>query len=163
MHCGGAAFPLEGHLKGEAMPKLTSKVTVKLEPGLLDHLQELADSEGLPVSSYIRKAMIEHVGIRQESENGQYLRIETTELEFRVINRLMKLGYLRSYQDLFHKAFDLYLKQEYDAVKRYAEKEFLDDHVLGYNDPSGQRRFDPTSISKGGYYSIEEDEHEGGS
>lgn len=155
-------FPDTATKKGEAMPKLTSKVTIKLEPSLLDVLQELADSQGLPVSSYIRKAVIEHVGIRQENENPYKLRIETTDLEFRVINRLMKLGYLKRPEDLFHRSFDLYLKQEYENVKICAEKEFLDDHVLGGGDRSRRKKAYSRSFENEGYSSNGEDEQEEG-
>ena len=155
-------FPETATKKGEAMPKLTSKVTIKLEPGLLDVLQELADSQGLPVSSYIRKAVIEHVGIRQENESSYKLRIETTDLEFRVINRLMKLGYLKRPEDLFHRSFDLYLKQEYENVKICAEREFLDDHILSNGDRSRRKNAFSRSFESEGYSSHEEDEQEEG-
>lgn len=144
------------------MPKLTSKVTIKLEPGLLDKLVELAESEGLPVSSYIRKAVIEHVGMRQDEGISTQMRIQPTRTELRVINRLMRLGYLRDPEDLFHKAFDLYLRQEYETIKRTAEREFLDDHVLGKEDPIRLENAGSQTFRDEGQYTFEEDEQEEG-
>lgn len=161
MHAGEKRPVSEGRPpeKGDAMPKLTSKVTIKLEPRLLDILQELADSEGLPVSSYIRKAVIEHIGERHEEGTPHTLRIELTEMEIRVIERLIGLGYIRKGEELFHISFALFLKQEYESIKKMAEREYLDARVLsGGSLPS--KAFSRTSF-RGDLYENDEEDGDG--
>ncbi|MFW3146347.1 MAG: ribbon-helix-helix protein, CopG family [Thermoplasmatota archaeon] len=133
MHAGEKRPVSEGRPpeNGDAMPKLTSKVTIKFEPKLLDILQELADSEGLPVSSYIRKAVIEYIGERHEEGTPHTLRVELTEMELRVIERLIGLGYIRRGEEIFHTSFALFLRQEYETIRIMAEREYLDAKVLG--------------------------------
>jgi hypothetical protein len=110
------------------MPKLTSKVTMKIEPGFLEAIQEMADKEGLPVSSFIRKAVISHIRGGQESDPNS-LRMELTEMEIRAINRLVRVGVVRNGEDIFHRAFDLFMDLEYDKVMTRAERFLVDDHL----------------------------------
>jgi len=114
--------------QGDAMPKLTSKVTMKIEPGFLEAIQEMADREGLPVSSYIRKAVISHIRGRQESDPN-IMRMELTEMEIRAINRLVRAGVIRNGEDIFHRAFDLFMDQQYEKVMTRAERILIDDQL----------------------------------
>jgi len=114
--------------KGEAMPKMTSKITMKIEPKLLERIQFEADSEGLAVSSYIRKAVISHIGGRQDTD-PRTIRFAMTPLEFRAINRLRGLGVVRSYEDAYHNAFDHFLKEDYDNVVSRAKEMIIEDHL----------------------------------
>ncbi len=126
--------------QGDAMPKLTSKVTMKIEPGLLDAIQEMADREGLPVSSFIRKAVISNIRGGQESDPN-VLRMELTEMEIRAINRLVRVGVVRNGEDVFHRAFNLFMDLEYDKVMTRAERILIDDHL------SRDVKFDPLKTS----------------
>ncbi|MGA1819835.1 MAG: hypothetical protein ACMUHU_02380 [Thermoplasmatota archaeon] len=110
------------------MPKMTSKITMKIEPRLLERIQTEADSEGLAVSSYIRKAVISHIGGRQDND-PRTIRFEMTPLEFRAINKLRGLGVVRSNEDAFHIAFGHFLKEEYDKVVSRAKEMIVEDHL----------------------------------
>ncbi|MGA1872414.1 MAG: hypothetical protein ACMUHY_01970 [Thermoplasmatota archaeon] len=109
------------------MPKMTSKITMKIEPKLLERIQSRADSEGLAVSSYIRKAVISYIGERKE--DPRTIRFEMTPLEIRAINKLRGLGVVRSKEDAYHNAFDVYLKLEYDNVVSRAKEMIIEDHL----------------------------------
>lgn len=111
------------------MARMTSKITMKIEPRLLEVVQEKAASEGLALSSYIRKALIGYIGGRKE-DNPEVIRFEMTPLEIRAINRMRGLGIVRLEEDAFHNAFTFYLKQEYDNIVSRAKELILDDHLI---------------------------------
>lgn len=117
-----------GHQMGEAMPKMSSKVTMKIEPKLLHTIQVRAEGEGLAVSSYIRKAVINYIGERQE-DDPRVIRFEMTPLEFRAVYKLIGLGVVRKKEDAFHNAFDSYLRGEYDNVISRAKEMLIEDHL----------------------------------
>jgi hypothetical protein len=129
---------------GEAMPKMSSKVTMKIEPKLLQTIQMKAESEGLPVSSYIRKAVISYIGERQD-DNPMTISFEMTPLEIRAISHLRSLGVVRYYEEVFHNAFDLYLRSEYDNVVSRA-KDLLVAEVVS-NGPFGKESSTAKSLS----------------
>ena len=129
MHRGGLTARFQNRPpKGEAMPKMTSKITMKIEPKLLDRIQSEAESEGLAVSSYIRKAVISHIGERQDND-PRTIRFEMTPLEFRAIGKLRGLGVVRSNEDAFHNAFDHFLREEYDNIVSCAKEMIIEDHL----------------------------------
>ncbi|MBN1538924.1 MAG: hypothetical protein JW939_02180 [Candidatus Thermoplasmatota archaeon] len=110
------------------MARMTSKITMKIEPRLLEIIQQKADSEGLALSSYIRKAVIGYIGGRKEDNPG-FIRFEMTPLEIRAINRLRGLGIVSKEENAFHNAFDFFLKQEYDNIVSRAKEMIVDDHL----------------------------------
>lgn len=116
------------------MPKMSSKVTMKIEPKLLQTIQVRAEAEGLAVSSYIRKAVISYIGERQE-DDPRAIRFEMTPLEIRAIYKLIGLGVAIKKEDIFHSAFDIYLRTEYDNVIYRAEQVIIHDHLS--NRPEG--------------------------
>jgi hypothetical protein len=109
------------------MPKMSSKVTMKIEPKLLHTIQVRAEGEGLAVSSYIRKAVINYIGDGKE-DDPRVIRFEMTPLEFRAIYNLIGLGVVRRKEDAFHNAFDTFLRTEYDLVVSRAKELVIDDH-----------------------------------
>ncbi|MBN1390877.1 MAG: hypothetical protein JXA22_09590 [Candidatus Thermoplasmatota archaeon] len=128
------------------MPKMTSKITMKIEPKLLERIQEKADSEGLALSSYIRKAVISYIGGRKE-DNQWVIRFEMTPQEIRAINKLRGLGVVKNREDAFHNAFDVYLKQEYDNAVSRAKELIVEDHLIRGIDlgglPAASTRYNP--------------------
>jgi hypothetical protein len=113
---------------GEAMPKMSSKVTMKIEPKLLETISVKAEAEGLAVSSYIRKAVISYIGERLEN-NPRSIRFEMTSMEIRVINKLLDLGVVKTDEDVFHNALNEYLRCEYDKVVSRAKDMMIEDHI----------------------------------
>ena len=116
------------------MPKMTSKVTMKIEPKLLHTIQVRAEGEGLAVSSYIRKAVINYIGERQE-DDPRVIRFEMTPLEIRAIYKLIGLGVVCKKEDAFHNAFDSFLRSEYDNVVSRAKEMLIDDHLSSNPNP----------------------------
>lgn len=110
------------------MPKMSSKVTMKIEPKLLHTIQVRAEGEGLAVSSYIRKAVINYIGERQE-DDPRVIKFEMTPLEIRAVYKLIGLGVVNRKEDAFHNAFDSYLRSEYDNVVSRAKEMLIDDHL----------------------------------
>jgi hypothetical protein len=110
------------------MSKMTSKVTMKIEPKLLHTIQVRAEGEGLAVSSYIRKAVINYIGERQE-DDPRVIRFEMTPLELRAVYNLIGLGVVSRKEDAFHNAFDSYLRSEYDLVVSRAKDLLINDHL----------------------------------
>ena len=110
------------------MPKMSSKVTMKIEPKLLETISVKAEAEGLAVSSYIRKAVISYIGERLEN-NPRSIRFEMTSMEIRVINKLLDLGVVKTDEDVFHNALNEYLRCEYDKVVSRAKDMMIEDHI----------------------------------
>jgi hypothetical protein len=110
------------------MPKMSSKVTMKIEPKLLHTIQVRAEGEGLAVSSYIRKAVINYIGERKE-DDPRVIRFELTPLEFRAIYNLIGLGVVKRKEDAFHKAFDSFLSSEYDCIVSRAKDLLIADQL----------------------------------
>jgi hypothetical protein len=115
------------------MPKMSSKVTMKIEPKLLHTIQVRAEGEGLAVSSYIRKAVINYIGERQE-DDPRIIRFEMTPLEIRAIYNLIGLGVVKKQEDAFHRAFDTFLSNEYDNVVSRAKDLLIVDHYSNNSD-----------------------------
>ena len=63
------------------MQKLTTKISVKLEPDQLYDLQEVAESQGLTVSRCVRKAVVSYIREHNEEGGSSILRLTLTRLE----------------------------------------------------------------------------------
>ena len=97
------------------MPRLSSKMTIKLEPELLQKLQAMAETEGVTVSNCVRRAVIDYVREQGDAERTNTLRLDLTLMETSMITQLVRIGVIKEPQELFHKAFDSYLSG--DLVK----------------------------------------------
>ncbi len=100
------------------MPKLTTKISVKLEPDQLYDLQEVAESQGLTVSRCVRNAVVRYIREHNEEGGSSVLRLTLTRLEKEAVGSLVDLGVIDDPEELFHKAFNDYLA---DGVKRPLE------------------------------------------
>jgi len=88
------------------MPKLSTKITVKLEPELLSELQASAESEGKTISGCVREAVINYVRERRLEGEPHVLRLTLTRYENTMIDDLVELGVVDSAGELFHRSFN---------------------------------------------------------
>jgi hypothetical protein len=91
-------------------------MTIKLEPELLRKLQAIAESEGITVSSSVRRAVIDYIREQSEPGSGNELRMDLTLMETSMITQLIRIGVIREPQELFHKSFDNYVSSG-DLIK----------------------------------------------
>ncbi|MGA1822270.1 MAG: ribbon-helix-helix domain-containing protein [Thermoplasmatota archaeon] len=87
------------------MPKLSTKITVKLEPELLSELHASAESEGKTISECVREAVINYVKERRTDGEPHVLRLMLTRYEASLIGDLLELGVVDSAGELFHRSF----------------------------------------------------------
>lgn len=104
------------------MPKLTSKMTVKIEPELLHRIQALAESKEISVSYYVRKALIDHIRDVEEENSPSSLRLKLSMMETHVLTQLIRIGAIREPEEMFHKAFDSYLSSDLEKVMAFANQ-----------------------------------------
>ena len=97
--------------KGLSMPKLTTKISVKLEPDQLYDLQEVAESQGLTVSRCVRKAVVSYIREHNEEGGSSVLRLTLTRLEKEAVGSLVDLGVIDDPEEFFHKAFTDYMAE----------------------------------------------------
>lgn len=102
------------------MPKLTSKMTVKIEPELLQSIQALAESQEVSVSYYVREALIDHIRDVEEEGSPSSLNLSLSLMERHVITQLIRIGAITEPEEMFHKAFDSYLSSDLERVLRFA-------------------------------------------
>jgi len=86
------------------MPKLTTKITVKLEPEFLQDLQSISESEGMTISRLVREAVYDYVSERRDEESPGTIRLSLSRFEMAVVNDLIRIGYVDDAQQLFHEA-----------------------------------------------------------
>ncbi len=112
MHAGdnGYCSRNRAHRKGGGpTPRMSSKMTIKLEPELLRRLQAIAEREGGTVSNSVRRAVIDYIREQSEPGSANELRMDLTLMETSMITQLVRIGVIREPQELFHKAFDNYV------------------------------------------------------
>ena len=102
------------------MPRLTSKMTLKIEPELLQRIQAMAESRGVSVSYYVREAVIEHIRETEEEISPSSLRISMTLMETHVLTQLIRIGAMTEPQEMFHKAFDSYVSNDLERTLNFA-------------------------------------------
>jgi len=101
------------------MPKLSTKITVKLEPDLLDDLQLTAESEGKTISECVREAVIKYIQEQREKSQPQVLRLNLSRYERNLLDELLEVGIVDSAEDLFHRTFDDFITGE--GLRRYLD------------------------------------------
>ena len=101
------------------MPKLSTKITVKLEPELLSELHSSADSEGKTISECVREAVINYVRERRMDGEPRVLRLTLTRYENNIVDDLVELGVVDSAGELFHRSFDDFVTGQ--KLKQYVE------------------------------------------
>jgi hypothetical protein len=87
------------------MPRLSTKITVKLEPELLQELQNISESEGLTISRLVRDAVNDYFKERREDDGMGIVRLSLSRFELSVISDLVRIGYVDSAEEVFHQAF----------------------------------------------------------
>lgn len=87
------------------MPKLSTKITVKLEPELLSELHASAESEGKTISGCVREAVINYVRERRMDGEPHVLRLTLTRYENSMIEDLVDIGVVDTAGELFHRSF----------------------------------------------------------
>jgi metal-responsive CopG/Arc/MetJ family transcriptional regulator len=87
------------------MPRLSTKITVKLEPELLQELQMISESEGQTISRLVREAVNNYVNERREEDGMGILRLSMSRFEMSVVADLVRIGYADSAEHVFHEAF----------------------------------------------------------
>lgn len=87
------------------MPRLSTKITVKLEPELLQELQIISESEGQTISRLVREAVNSYVNERREEDGMGILRLSMSRFEMAVAADLVRIGYADSAEQVFHEAF----------------------------------------------------------
>ncbi len=102
------------------MPRLTSKMTLKIEPELLRRIQAKAESRGVSVSYYVREAVIEHIRETEEEISPSTMRINMTLMETHVLTQLIRIGAMTEPQEMFHKAFDSYVSNDLERTLNFA-------------------------------------------
>lgn len=101
------------------MPRLSTKITVKLEPELLKDLHETADDEGRTISECVREAVLRYIRERRETERTTVLRLNLTRYERTVVNGLVNLGIADDPEEIFHRSFGDFVSGE--GLKGYME------------------------------------------
>ena len=101
------------------MPKLSTKITVKLEPELLSELHASAESESKTISGCVREAVINYVRERRKDGGPHVLRLTMTRYESSMIDDLVDLGVVDSAEELFHRSFN-------DFVSGQKLRQFVD-------------------------------------
>ncbi|MDG6224357.1 MAG: hypothetical protein QCI82_02465 [Candidatus Thermoplasmatota archaeon] len=87
------------------MPRLSTKITVKLEPELLQELQLISEYEGHTVSRLVRESVYNYVKERREGYGSGTIRLNLSRFEMSVVNDLVKIGYVDNAEQVFHEAF----------------------------------------------------------
>jgi metal-responsive CopG/Arc/MetJ family transcriptional regulator len=87
------------------MPRLSTKITVKLEPELLQELQVISESEGQTISRLVREAVNNYVNERREEDGMGILRLSMSRFEMSVVADLVRIGYADTAEHVFHEAF----------------------------------------------------------
>ncbi len=114
--------PKGPHHKGDRMPRLSSKMTLKIDPELLRRIQSEADERSISVSNYVRKALIHYIREMEEEMSPTSLRISLTLMETHVLSQLLRIGAISEPQDMFHKAFDAYLSNDLQKLISFADR-----------------------------------------
>ncbi len=104
------------------MPRLTSKMTVKIEPELLHRIQVLSDEEDISVSHYVRKALIQYIREVEDENSPRSVRIDLTLMETHVLTQLIRIGAFKEPEVLFHKAFDSYMANDLERTLSFAHR-----------------------------------------
>ena len=104
------------------MPRLTSKMTVKIEPELLHRIQVLSDDADVSVSHYVRKALIQYIREVESDKTPSSLRIDLNLMETHVLTQLIRIGAITEPQQMFHKAFDSYLSNDLERTLSFANR-----------------------------------------
>ena len=87
------------------MPRLSTKITVKLEPELLQDLQMISESEGLTISRLVREAVYNYIQERRDNEGMGIVKLNLSRFELSVVNDLVRIGYVDSAEQVFHETF----------------------------------------------------------
>ena len=87
------------------MPRLSTKITVKLEPELLQDLQGISESEGLTISRLVREAVYNYINERRDNEGMGIVKLNLSRFEMSVVNDLVRIGYVDSAEQVFHETF----------------------------------------------------------
>jgi len=87
------------------MPRLSTKITVKLEPELLQDLQFISESEGLTISRLVREAVYEYIKERRDNSGLGIVKLGLSRFEMSVVNDLVRIGYVDTPEQAFHEAF----------------------------------------------------------
>lgn len=87
------------------MPRLSTKITVKLEPELLQALQAISEAEGQTISRLVRDAVNSYVDERREEDGTGIIRLSLSRFETSVIADLVRIGYVDSAEQVFHETF----------------------------------------------------------
>lgn len=98
------------------MPRLTSKMTVKIEPELLQRIQETSESRNISVSYYVREALIKYQREADDDRTHRSLRVNLTPMEMHVLTELKRIGVISDGEHLFHKSFDSFLVNDLDRT-----------------------------------------------
>lgn len=138
------------------MPRLTSKMTVKIEPELLQRIQEISESRNISVSYYVREALIKYQREADDERTHRSLRVNLTPMEMHVLNELKRIGLISDPEQLFHKSFDSFIKNDMDRALEVGRK--LQD-IKGFS--SEEPTSDRTAISDIYDDPIENDDQEG--
>jgi hypothetical protein len=104
------------------MPKLTSKMTVKIEPELQRRIQLLAETKETSVSNYVRKALIDHVRDVEEENSPSTLRLKLTMMERHVMTQLIRIGAITDPEEMFHKSFDSYISSDLERIMTFTNR-----------------------------------------
>ena len=93
------------------MPRLSTKVTVKLEPDLLTNLQSVAESGGQTVSGCVREAVIRYLREQRTDGGPGVIRLTLTRFEREVVDTLLDRGVVDTPQELYHRALETYISE----------------------------------------------------
>jgi len=102
------------------MPRMSSKITIKLDPELLSRLQDIAEIEGVSVSNYVRRSVLKNLREKDAAKCPHVLNLDLSMLETATVTQLVRIGVIRDPQELFHKAFDSYMSNDLRRTLAFA-------------------------------------------